>query len=382
LLLPDQPKLTSLNLITQPARLRLLMVTPRYLPDIGGVENHVHQVAPRIANLGIDVTVLTTRPAVPTPDDEWIDGVHIRRVTACPKSGDYYFAPAMYPLIAHGDWDLMHLQSYHTLVAPLAMWAAMRARIPYVVTFHGGGHSSIWRTAVRGGQRTLLRPLLARAERLIVLTHFERELFSALPAERFVLIPNGADLPPIDPPRVDPGLIVSIGRLEKYKGHQRILAALPNILAHRPDAHLWIAGAGPFKAHLEKLARKLGVSDQVEIRAVPASARQQMATELARAALVVLLSEYETQPLGILEAIALGRPALVADTTGLHEIAAQGLARAIPVNSSPQAIAWAVLHSLNHPSTPKSLALPTWDECAAKLVALYQTIARSNQCAS
>jgi glycosyltransferase involved in cell wall biosynthesis len=95
-----------------------------------------------------------------------------------------------------------------------------------------------------------------------------------------------------------------------------------------------------------------------------------------------LLSEYETQPLGILEAIALGRPALVADTTGLHEIAAQGLARAIPVNSSPQAIAWAVLHSLNHPSTPKSLALPTWDECAAKLVALYQTIARSNQCAS
>ena len=44
-----------------------------------------------------------------------------------------------------------------------------------------------------------------------------------------------------------------------------------------------------------------------------------MAEELSQAALVVLLSEYETHPIAVLEAVALGRPALVAATSGLSE---------------------------------------------------------------
>src|SRR5438270_459571 len=66
-----------------------------------------------------------------------------------------------------------------------------------------------------------------------------------LPRERFVLIPNGADLPKGVPRRprepLEPPLIASVGRLERYKGHQHVVAALPRILEQRPDARLWIA---------------------------------------------------------------------------------------------------------------------------------------------
>ena len=109
------------------------------------------------------------------------------------------------------------MQSYHTLVAPLAMAAAAHARIPYVVTFHGGGHSSPLRNSIRGTQLRLLRPLLARAQTLVSLADFEIEHYGALlglPRGRFVTIPNGADLPaPLgEPPPVRGRLIVSSGR--------------------------------------------------------------------------------------------------------------------------------------------------------------------------
>ena len=368
---------------------RLLMVTPRYFPFMGGVENHVREVARRLARLGVDLTILTTDPGGLLAPEEMLEGSRVRRVRAWPAHRDYYFAPDVYRLIRNGDWDIVHVQSYHTLVAPLAMLAARRARVPYVVTFHGGGHSSRLRTALRGAQWALLRPLLARAARLIAVARFEVEFWSKMlgvPADRLVLIPNGADLPPltrsIGRAKTDRTTIASVGRLERYKGHQRIIAALPHILEQRPDVHLWIAGVGPYEPALSRLAAKLNVADHVEIRAVPVSERARMAQELQQAALVVLLSEYETHPIAVLEAAALGRPVLVAATSGLNELADEGLAKAIPLNSTPRQVADAVLDQLCAPLAPPRIALPTWDECATALFALYQQVVREASCAS
>lgn len=368
------------SLVSGTARpLRLLFVTPRYLPFIGGVEHHVHQVAERLARAGVDVTILTADPSGQLPTEERVGGVNVRRVRAWPAKRDYYFAPRMYSIITREGWDIVHLQSYHTLVAPLAMLAALRARLPYVVTFHGGGHSSWLRNMLRGAQRALLRPLLARAERLVAIAKFEIRLYSKqlrVSPHKFVLIPNGADLPKAQPPQTVPDatLLVSIGRLERYKGHHRVIAALPHILKQRPDARLWIAGAGPYEKDLRQLAHKLGVADQVDIRAIPATERDTMAAEVSKAALVVLLSDYETHPIAVLEALALGVPALVADTSGLSELAEQGLVRAVALQSTPQEVATAVLDQLRQPLPPASVQLPTWDDCAAGLLALYHAI--------
>lgn len=365
------------------------MVTPRYFPFMGGVENHVYEVARRLARQDVDITVLTTDTSGQLPADELSEGIRIRRVRAWPAHRDYYFAPDIYRLIRGGDWDIVHIQSYHTLVAPLAMLAARRARVPYVVTFHGGGHSSRLRNALRGVQWSLLRPLLAHAERLIAVAEFEIEFWGkkfGVPADRFVVIPNGADLPPLT--RSGSGVttgrtvIASIGRLERYKGHQRIIAALPYILEQCPDVQLWIAGVGPYESTLSDLAKELNVSEHVEIRAVPISERARMAEEVSQAALVVLLSEYETHPIAVLEAIALGRPALVAATSGLNEIASRGLAKAIPLDSTPKQVAEAVLDQLRQPNVPPPFILPTWDDCATELFALYQQVVRESLCVS
>lgn len=360
--------------------MRLLMVTPRYYPLMGGVETHVHEVSRRLAQRGADVTVLTTDTTGALPGVENVEGVTVRRVGAWPANRDYYLAPEIGRIVQEEQWDLVHLQSYHTLVAPITMAAARRAHVPYVVTFHPGGHTSQLRNRLRGVQQLLLRPLLAGAERLIAVARFELEMFSRrlhLPRARFVHIPNGCDIKaPVLAPDAQHknGTIASVGRLERYKGHQHAVTALPYVLEERPDAHLWIAGAGPYEPELRKLSQELGVADKVEIRAVPPGAREQMARELAGASLVTLLSEYETHPIAALEALTLGCSLLVADTSGLRELADQGLARAIPLHSKPQAVAAAMLEQLAHPIVPPPINLPTWDDCADGLMSLYRDI--------
>ena len=363
------------------------MVTPLYLPHCGGVENHVSEVAQRLAAAGVDVTILTTDRDGVLPARERMGRVGIRRVRAWPKRRDYYCAPAIAAEIARGRWDLVHVQSYHTFVAPLAMLGALRTRTPYVVTFHAGGHSSRLRGLLRRPQLSALRPLLARAERLVTLAPFEVEEYGSrlrLAPSRFVVIPNGADLPMAAPnAAAREGLVIaSVGRLERYKGHHRILAALPDIAARRPDARLWIAGVGPYERHLRSLAGQLGVQDRVDFAAIPPWDRAQMAAELAQVAIVVLLSERETQPMAALEALGLGRRLLVADAPGLSPLADQGLARAIPLASTPVEVADAVLEELDRTDAPPAARLPTWDDCATTLLDLYREICREAACGS
>jgi len=361
-------------------KLRILMVTPRYFPYMGGVESHVYQVCRRMAALGHDMTVLTADPSGELPKSEQVDGVNILRVKAWPRDRDYYFAPGMVQHIRSGKWDLMHVQSYHTLVPPIAMVTALLARIPYVLTFHGGGHSSRLRHALRSFQRWTLRPFLAKAKRLIAVASFEIPLFSRellISPKKFALVPNGAELPHVERPTrsllTDP-LIASVGRLERYKGHQRVIAAMPYVLAQNPNVRLWIAGGGPYEPELRKLIEKLGLQESITIRAVPAAERETLARELSKASLFVLHSEYETHPIAVLEAVSLGVPALVADTSGLSELAAQGLATAIPLNCTDQQLAAAILDQLANPRKPKPVKLPTWDECANDLLEIYQEV--------
>lgn len=359
--------------------LRVLLVAARYFPYVGGVETHVYEVSRRLADAGVDVTVLVSDPSGRLPADEQAEGVRILRVYAWPIGQDYYIAPRIYRIINHGGWDLVNCVGYHTLVAPLAMLAAWQAKIPYIVTFQSGGHSSRLRIALRWIQWAMLRPLLARAERLVAVSEFEAEFLQAqmrLSPERFVVIPNGADLPPVeklDPVPPDDGpLIISVGRLEHYKGHHRVIAALPKVLEHCPNTHLQIIGTGPFREELCRLAARLDVAHRVKIMSVKGSDRREMARLLSSANLMTLLSEYESQGIAVMEALALGCPALVTETAALREIAEHGYARAVPLDASTEVIASAILDQILRPLAPTGIIVPTWDACATGLLRLYR----------
>jgi len=199
-----------------------------------------------------------------------------------------------------------------------------------------------------------------------------------VPRENFVVIPNGAAMPaPGAGVAFEPHLIVSSGRLERYKGHHRVIAAMPELIRRVPDARLHIAGAGPYEKELRALVGALGLETRVTIAAVPASERQKLADLLASAGLFVLFSDYEAHPVAVMEALSLRRPVLVSDTSGLGELAAKGLCRAIPLDAGPESIAAAIVDELEAGRQVPDLALPDWDDCTQKLSEVYDDVFNS-----
>ncbi|MBO0730933.1 MAG: glycosyltransferase family 4 protein [Acidimicrobiaceae bacterium] len=356
----------------------IAMVSSRAQPDIGGVESHVAEVAGRLARAGHQLEVLTTDRSGQLRRVEEYDGYQVRRFRSYPTHRDWYFSPGLFFALLRGRHAFVHVQGVHTLVPPMAMLAAWLKRKPYMLTFHSGGHSSPFRERARATQWRLLGPLLRRARVLVGVSEFEAHRFETalhLSAGSIRVIRNGGSLPsPSSGVSPDPDLVVSVGRLERYKGHHRAIEALPELLAHRPNAHLQILGAGPYEGELRAIAQRLGVANRVEVTLVPPPDRQQMADRLAQAGVMVLLSDYEAHPVAVMEALAAGRPAVVARTSGLTELADMGWVEGVDANASPAAVAAAINRQLSDPVVPDADKLPTWETCVEALSATYHEI--------
>lgn len=359
-----------------PRPLRILMVCPSFLPETGGTQTHVYEVGRRLAALGgFEITVLTTDRSRLLPREDLIDSIAVVRVPSWPRSRDYYLAPGMAAVIRQRSWDLLHCQGIHSPVPLLAMLSAQRARLPYLVTFHTGGSSSRFRNALRTTQWRLTGPLLRNAASLIAVSRFEAATFTRharLGDKPVTLIRNGGAVPP---PRTEtaavPGRIISVGRLERYKGHHQAIKALPHVIRQVAQAHLLILGNGPYESSLRELARHLGVSDRVTIKHIPPADRQAMATALAESCVVAALSDYEAHPVAVMEALSAARPVVGYDTAGVSELIAEGWVRGVTPGAPPATLARELIKAMSAPSPVPSAQLPTWDSCADQLAQVY-----------
>lgn len=103
-------------------------------------------------------------------------------------------------------------------------------------------------------------------------------------------------------------LIVALGRLHENKAFDVLLQALSRV----PSAYLWIAGEGPLRDKLDKLAEKVAVKPRVRFLGW----RDDATALLKTADLFVCPSRHE--PLGntVIEAWAQGTPVVAADSYG------------------------------------------------------------------
>ena len=97
---------------------------------------------------------------------------------------------------------------------------------------------------------------------------------------------------------------VSVGRLSEEKNHARLIRSFARVHAAVPATRLMIIGDGPLKNRLDALVESSGLSDSVRLvghRANPYAL-------MSQSDCFVLSSDYEGQPMVILEALVLGLP--------------------------------------------------------------------------
>jgi len=155
-------------------------------------------------------------------------------------------------------------------------------------------------------------------------------------------------------------LILSVGRLVHRKGQDKLITAMPKILAKRPDAKLLLIGQGPRKAKLDSLVAKYGIEDSVIF--LGSIAYADLPKYLNAADLFVMPSRsrlmgLEVEGLGIvyLEASACALPVIAGSSGGAPDALIDGKTGYVVDGMDINQIANRVLSLIDNPKVAKEM---------------------------
>ncbi|QGA83137.1 Glycosyltransferase [Halomicrobium sp. LC1Hm] len=194
---------------------------------------------------------------------------------------------------------------------------------------------------------SLFRRTLEAADRITVVHEEAREAYARhVDESKIDVIPLGVDAELFEfTERQDTQTLVAIGRLEQRKGYDVLLDALANVVEAFPNVHLDVFGEGPEEQALREQAASLGVADNVTFHGYVD--QSVVRDHLARARAFVHPSRSESFSLVRLEAMAVGCPVVVTDTSGAHEMVRDGKEGFVVPTEAAEPIADALLELLS-----------------------------------
>ena len=241
--------------------MRIALVSDCYLPRLGGIEMHVHDLAVELRRAGHAVTVVTATDAPSQPSE--VEVIRLPALGAVPLAAEPWRRR-----VAWAHYDVVH--AHTSLFSPLA-WSATRTAaetgVPVLVTMHSlpaaGGVVVPW--------------LLSRLDRgfgpgvrwTAVSQVVANSLRGTLPGRPVDVLHNGIDPAPWRrPERSRHGLtVVSTMRLTHRKRPTALLWTLQDIRRRLPDdvpLRAVVVGSGPQATALARSVRRRGL-DWVEL---------------------------------------------------------------------------------------------------------------------
>jgi glycosyltransferase involved in cell wall biosynthesis len=266
---------------------------------------------------------------------------------------------------------LLRARTFHVLHAHwllpqglIARSLARQARLPYLVTSHGGDLFGLQSRVLNALKRKVAVSAAAMTIVSSAMRDEARRIGLAPPS--LEVLPMGVDLHERFIPSQDANHhrngdeLLFVGRLVPKKGLVHLIDALPAVLARRPATLLTIAGFGPEEENLRGQARRLGIADRV----VFTGAMQQRALPdlYRRAALFVApfvrdaSGNQEGLPVVLMEAIGCGCPIVVGNVAGLGDLLGEALRDVCVDPADPNALAAAILAALDDPMTARTRA--------------------------
>ncbi len=242
--------------------------------------------------------------------------------------------------MARGRWNVVHAHSSHALQAALLGMSLAGTRAALVASRRLDfplRSRAVWRRAdlvlaVSGPVRRLLLEAGLEPARVRVI-HDGVEMVARGPE------PEG-NLRRAAGAAAGELLVGTAGALVGHKDHATLLRAAALVLRSRPGTRFVIAGEGPERASLERLAAELGLEGRLALPGhVPDAARH-----LAELDLFVMSSSGEGLGSASLEAMAAGVAVVLTTAGGLVDVAGEGIPAVPPAD--PGALAAAMLELL------------------------------------
>lgn len=319
---------------------RLLYVTRRFRPLLGGLENMAMRLFGELARRGHTTTVVTPHWQSDWPAETDFPGVQVVRIpppsTGCRGEATYArrLAAALRARFATTNVALVSglmTDAYTTLRE------SRRARVPVALQaerpgVQGDCHRQI---EARSGRR--LKQTCFGADAFLALTPLlQRELTAAGYArsrihrltpgvpQRSVTEPqqkaearrNLASADPALALDVRTPLVVYVGRLRLGKGLDVLLAAWRRLAERGRPGMLWLVGEGPDAGYLREKTFELGIASSVRLT----GAFDDVEDAFRAADVVVCPALDDSVGVGLLEAASFGLPIVAADLTTVRDV--------------------------------------------------------------
>ena len=288
----------------------------------GGIAQYNRDLLGALAASGTAQSILVIPRHAPDPV---VTPERIRQAPARP--GRLAYVVAALRAAFSGSYDAVFCG--HLFMAPLALLIARLRGAKLIMQMHG----------IEAWQRpsSLSRQAVEAADLVLCVSRYTRQKvldWAAIAPERVVVLPNtvGSMFTPGDGSALRAAwgiegkhVLLTVGRMsaqERYKGHDRVIRALPRLLADGHDVVYVIVGEGDDRMRLEALANELGVAGKV--RFVGPVDLKTLVDAYRMADLFVMPSTGEGFGIAFLEAMACGTPALGLAAAGATDALADG----------------------------------------------------------
>ena len=377
-----------------------LFVTIEFKPDMGGAQEHAHQMTKHLNELGEQTAVLTpSRPGCAEGDKAFDEscGYPVMRFDTKIGSGEwltpFFYRRGLVETLgaarrAKADYIIVNTTGSTLDVAALV--ASKLARRPLITVTHDLYRSNVpWRPA--------LDLVLRKASRNVCVSGYTASLVAArgVDPRKIRVIPNGVDLGEIESrrtpagssPRVDaafPGrgaVVLTVARLIWSKGIHRVIAAMPRIVTEAPGTRYVIVGDGPDREHLVRLAAASPVADAITF--LGELTDDEKFDCYSRCDVFALPSEREGYGIVFLEANAFGKPVVGGRIGGVPDAVVHGTTGLLVDPRSESEVAEAIIRLLKNPDQARRLGDNgrrrvedelTWKESAGKFLSVIRGV--------
>ena len=349
-------------------------------PEAGGAEIHLHEILKRAVAAGHEV-IHVSHSIQWLPDKEIIDGVQIHR------HGRWY----SYNFTLKKYCKSLDLDSFDLIIEDICKvpvfspsWSntPVLAIVPHL--FGTTAYREV--SPPKAFYVNILEAMIPRVYRnsnFVAISNSTKDdlVRRGIAAERISVVPCGIDTDfyrqdPATAP--EPGRLLFVGRLKKYKGVQHLLKAM-KILENR-DIHtnLTVIGEGDFSHSLKLLVGKLDLQENVTFEGF--ISQEDKLRWLQKAYIAVFPSAKEGWGLTVIEANCCGTPVVASDSDGLRDSVINGKTGILVKHEDPVAMADALESILTNPEKREELAQNAlswakgfnWDQTGEKMLAIMK----------
>ncbi len=368
--------------------MRIALVTEFYYPHLGGVTEHVHNLALEFRSRGHDVTVVTANMEGQGKDPEFVRRVGTSRIVY--SNGSFArvttglgLGRQVRDLLRERRIEVVHVQD---VIAPtlglVASSAAWRLGLPVVAT----SHTWFTRSLAYRFFRPLLQRRLDRVAACIAVSEPVVQAMSKYFRADWEIIPNGVNVEYFHPNGRRPTdylgrgpRLLFLGRLDPRNGLDTVLEAMPMILSRYPDTKLVVVGDGPLRSHYERRAMLLGSSVRFA-----GQINDERPEYYGTADLYLCPTTKASFGITLLEAMASGTPMVISDITGFRELIDGGGEAVLVPKDDPAAWARATMGLIGDADRREAMGAAglakaarfAWPRVADRVLAVYERVTR------